>query len=138
MARVESFASYRSYDSFFFLFEFVLGLSPLGLFVPFEKAVLFGNFGGLDPVLGHRHQVLDGLLVVGPGRVILNGGDDGDGDGDDQSDVDLGRQATAVVAVVVPPHLFRMVQHVIVLNTGVVILQHFVAGNGQTGLFFAR
>lgn len=39
---------------------------------PVEEALLPGDFGGLDPVLGHRHQVVDGLPVAAVPAVILD------------------------------------------------------------------
>lgn len=69
---------------------------------------------------------LDGLVVVWACRVVLDSRDDGDGKGQDDPDVDLRRQAPAVVAVVVPPHLLRVVQHVVVLHPRVIVLQDLV------------
>ena len=73
------------------LLDLLLGLAPVGLLVGggLEEAVLLGDLGGLDAVLGHRHDVLDGVLVVGPRRVVLHHRDDRDRHRDHDANVDL-------------------------------------------------
>ena len=73
------------------LLDLLLGLALVGLLVGggLEEAVLLGDLGGLDAVLWHRHDVLDGVLVVGPRRVVLHHRDDGDRHRDHDANVDL-------------------------------------------------
>lgn len=54
------------------LTHLLLGAPVLALLLgPVEEALLLGDLRGLDAVLGHRHQVVDGLVVAAVPAVEL-------------------------------------------------------------------
>lgn len=65
---------------FYYVTDHLLLLLPDLLFGPavfalllgaVEEALLLGDLGGLDPVLGYRHQVVEGLIVATVPAVVL-------------------------------------------------------------------
>lgn len=59
-------------DLLLFLADLLFGSPVLTLlFVSVQQTLLFGQFSGLDAILGNRHQVADGLSVAAPPTVIL-------------------------------------------------------------------